>query len=83
MVSFCNMADLKYQPVEVWYLCQLTNTILFASCVAGVLGNGLALWMAVLCTARTVTRIWFFNLALAAFPVLLSAPISIHVMVYG
>lgn len=77
------MADLKCQPVEVWYLRQLTITVLFVSCVAGVLGNGLVLWMAVFRMARTVTMIWFFNLALADFTVLLSVPISIYIIIYG
>lgn len=62
---------------------QLTITILFVFCVAGILGNGLVLWMAVFCMTRTVTMIWFFNLALADFTVLLSVPISIYIIAYG
>lgn len=80
---FCKMADLKCQPVDVWYLRQLTITVLSVSCVAGVLGNGLVLWMAAFRMARTVTMIWFLNLALADFTVLLSVPISIYIIVYG
>ncbi|GAB1292008.1 Formyl peptide receptor 2 [Apodemus speciosus] len=77
------MADLKCQPVEVGYLRQLAVTVLSVSCVAGVLGNGLVLWMAVFRMPRTVTMVWFFNLALADFTVLLSVPISIYIIVHG
>lgn len=77
------MADLKCQPVEVWYLHQLTITVLFVSCVAGVLGKGLVLWMAVFRMACAVTMVWFFSLALADFTVLLSVPVSLYIIVHG
>lgn len=77
------MDDLKCHPVEMWYLRQITIAVLIVSCVAGVLGNGLVLWMAVFRMARTVTMIWFINLALADFTVLLSLPIAIYIMING
>ncbi|XP_005413027.1 PREDICTED: probable G-protein coupled receptor 32 [Chinchilla lanigera] len=71
------------QPENVWQLYPLTIAILSVSCAVGVLGNGLVLWMTFFRITRTVTTVWFSNLALADFVVLASLPISIHYVVRG
>ncbi|XP_076986566.1 putative G-protein coupled receptor 32 [Tamandua tetradactyla] len=71
------------QPVETGCLRWLTVAILCVSFVVGVLGNGLVLWMTSCRMSRTVTTLWFFNLALADFAVSLFLPISIHTVATG
>ncbi|XP_006868442.1 PREDICTED: probable G-protein coupled receptor 32-like [Chrysochloris asiatica] len=71
------------QPEDVWHLRKLTAAILCVCFVIGLVGNGLVLWMTVFRMTRTVTTIWFFNLALSDFIVLLSLPIAIHTLTIG
>ncbi|KAM7059352.1 putative G-protein coupled receptor 32 isoform 1-T2 [Molossus nigricans] len=68
----------KCREKEVGCLHQLTMAILSVSFVVGVVVNGLVLWMTAFRMTRTVTTIWFFNLALADFIVLLSLPVAIY-----
>ncbi|KAM4801503.1 LOW QUALITY PROTEIN: putative G-protein coupled receptor 32 [Urocitellus parryii] len=67
-------------PEQMGYLRQLTTAVLSVSFAMGVLGNGLVLAFRM---ARTVTTIWFFNLALADFWGLLFLPIAIHNVAFG
>ncbi|XP_007955828.1 probable G-protein coupled receptor 32 [Orycteropus afer afer] len=76
-------SDSKCQPEEVGYLRHLTITVLCVSCVIGSVANGLVLWMTVFRMPRTVTTVWFLNLALADFAVLLSLPFSIYILIVG
>ncbi|KAM6223596.1 putative G-protein coupled receptor 32 [Rhynchocyon petersi] len=71
------------QPKDVWYVRHLTITILCVSFVIGLMGNGVVLWMTFFRMPRTVTTVWFLNLALADFAVLLSLPVPIHYLTYG
>ncbi|XP_008843454.1 LOW QUALITY PROTEIN: probable G-protein coupled receptor 32 [Nannospalax galili] len=77
------MADPECQLERVGCLRHLTMAILSVSCVVGVLGNGLVLWMTLFRMTSTVTTVWFFNLALADFLVLLSLPVSIYIVANG
>nr|XP_005343093.1 LOW QUALITY PROTEIN: probable G-protein coupled receptor 32 [Ictidomys tridecemlineatus] len=70
-------------PEQMGYLRQLTTAVLSVSFAMGVLGNGLVLWMTTFRMTRTVTTIWFFNLALADFLGLLFLPIAIHNVAFG
>ncbi|KAM5207562.1 putative G-protein coupled receptor 32 [Hipposideros larvatus] len=73
----------KCLPEEVGCLRWLTVGILSVSFVVGIVVNGLVLWMTVFRMTRTVNTIWFFNLALADFTVLLSLPIPIYTLAIG
>ncbi|XP_032985502.1 probable G-protein coupled receptor 32 isoform X1 [Rhinolophus ferrumequinum] len=73
----------KCLPEELGCLRWLTIAILSVSSVAGIVVNGLVLWMTLFRMTRTVTTIWFFNLALADFTVLLSVPIAIYNLASG
>ncbi|KAM5236235.1 putative G-protein coupled receptor 32 [Ctenodactylus gundi] len=77
------MNVLECQLGQVASLCHLTVVILSVAFVVGVLGNGLVLWMTFFRMARTVTTVWFFNLALADFIVLVSLPLAIDNVVSG
>uniref|UniRef100_A0A8C3WGF0 G protein-coupled receptor 32 n=1 Tax=Catagonus wagneri TaxID=51154 RepID=A0A8C3WGF0_9CETA len=70
-------------PEEVGCLRQLTIAVMSVSFVVGVVANGLVIWMTIFRMARTVTTVWFFNLALVDFTVLLSLPIAIYTMATG
>ncbi|XP_006897411.1 PREDICTED: probable G-protein coupled receptor 32 [Elephantulus edwardii] len=74
--SMCN-------SLEMWPIRVLIITILCVFFVTGVTGNGLVLWMTLFRLPRTVTTIWFLNLALADFSVLLSLPIPVHNLIQG
>ena len=73
----------KCHPQETECLHQLTTVIVSVSFVVGVVANGLVLWMTVFRMPRTFTTIWFFNLALADFTVLLSLLITIQSVAIG
>ncbi|ELW69141.1 putative G-protein coupled receptor 32 [Tupaia chinensis] len=77
------MSPSACRPEETQCLRVVTEAVLSMSFIVGVLGNGLVLWMTAFRMARTVTTVWFFNLALADFTVSLSLPISIHVVKTG
>ncbi|KAM6154425.1 LOW QUALITY PROTEIN: putative G-protein coupled receptor 32 [Erethizon dorsatum] len=70
------------QPEKVWCLYPLTIAIPSVS-VIGMLGNGMVLWMTFFRMTCTVTTIWFFNMALADFVILVSLPNSIYYVVWG
>ncbi|XP_005674612.3 LOW QUALITY PROTEIN: probable G-protein coupled receptor 32 [Sus scrofa] len=70
-------------PEEVGCLRQLTVALMSVSSAVGVVANGLVIWMTLFRMARTVTTIWFFNLALVDFTVLLSLPIATYTMATG
>ncbi|KAB0396558.1 hypothetical protein E2I00_005836 [Balaenoptera physalus] len=73
----------KCHPQEMECLHQLTTVIASVSFVVGVVANGLVLWMTVFQMPRTLTTIWFFNLALADVTVLLSLLITIQSIAIG
>ncbi|XP_008050504.2 probable G-protein coupled receptor 32 [Carlito syrichta] len=77
------MSDSNCLSEDVACLRWLTVAVLSVSFVVGVLGNGLVLWMMAFRMARTVPTVWFFNLALADFTVLLSLPVAIHSVYSG
>uniref|UniRef100_H0W818 G protein-coupled receptor 32 n=1 Tax=Cavia porcellus TaxID=10141 RepID=H0W818_CAVPO len=70
-------------PEQVWYLYPLTIATLCVSCVIGALGNAMVLWLTFFRMTRTVTTVWFINLALADFVVLVTLPITIYYVVSG
>lgn len=72
----------KCLPEDLGCLRWLTIGILSVSFAAGIVVNGLVLWMTLFRMTHTVT-IWFFNLALADFTVLLSVPITIYSLASG
>lgn len=76
-------SEIECQPETIQGLRQLTITVLSVSFAVGVVANTLVLWMMAFRMPRSVTTIWFSNLAFADFMALLSLPISIYIVVTG
>ncbi|XP_005066088.1 C3a anaphylatoxin chemotactic receptor [Mesocricetus auratus] len=62
----------------------LSMVILCLTCLLGLPGNGLVLWVAGLKMKQTVNTVWFFHLTLADFLCCLSLPFSLaHLILRG
>ncbi|XP_036037573.1 C3a anaphylatoxin chemotactic receptor [Onychomys torridus] len=62
----------------------LSMVILILTCLLGLPGNGLVLWVAGLKMKRTVNTVWFLHLTLADFLCCLSLPFSLaHLILQG
>ncbi|XP_059112868.1 C3a anaphylatoxin chemotactic receptor [Peromyscus eremicus] len=62
----------------------ISMVILILTCLLGLPGNGLVLWVAGLKMKRTVNTVWFLHLTLADFLCCLSLPFSLaHLILQG
>ncbi|KAM4819675.1 C3a anaphylatoxin chemotactic receptor isoform 2-T2 [Thomomys bottae] len=81
-----NEMNPSHLQAQTWFspLMILSLGILALTCVLGLPGNGLVLWVCGFKMQRTVNSVWYFHLTLADFLCCLSLPFSLyHIAVQG
>ncbi|XP_069598774.1 N-formyl peptide receptor 2-like isoform X1 [Ranitomeya imitator] len=80
LLDYDNLSSYEYDELQYYgnILQKISFTLLSIAFALGIIGNGLVIWIAGFRMKKTISAVWFLNLAIADFLCCASIPLRIH-----